>query len=1093
MYTKKLYNSNIISRFTFLFFPMKTKTKWRIGGIVVFFILLAAVIFGSPKFYKGSLEETFRPVGTGEEFTFLGDVKKQQELFEKFQKDLEQREHPPEGTHGFIEKPKQQGWIVEFKTPALLDQLQTQHGENFLITKDTEALQALTESINELKATLRDEHTAFLEQHGFGEGLGESFFTLNSVTVDSDYEIIESLKNDAEVKGVYPNLEVKADLAQSVPMTGAPDVWQLQDSQNKPLNGKGIKIGIIDTGIDYTHHDIRGNYFPMGYDFVNNDADPMDDNGHGTHVAATAAGTGDSGFAKGVAPKAGIVGYKVLNRGGWGYNNWIIGAMERSIDPNQDGNLSDHLDVINMSLGGGGTADSPTSLAADRLMQSGVIAVLSAGNRGYFQYSIGSPGASRQAITVGAVDKTKEIARFSSQGPSLNHTAQERIAKPDLVAPGVGICAAKGAQGLIQWNCREDDTTHTVLSGTSMSSPHVAGAAALLRQKYPRLPTHMIKNLLISSSNDLGEMWNRQGGGSLNLNRAVATPVTIVPNSIGETISHTLSEYRTKLTFANIENNAVRIKFQPTQEISLGQTTSNPQRPQTVFQFENFSVSVAKNDFCLESRDVQEIDMKADISNVKIGVIAQGKLEMNVEVLSGNCQSGTPTGKKFTQQFPIRLKKAYEFTVKVNPIERYFPGEFKWFTYYLAYPGTTGTSSSGVTVLADGTFFGGASSRRFYAEEPQVDVVAIVETWHPATDDYSVSILGRGIDIKQQNKLTLSEKTASRIDKETYQLLQNYPLDPYYYSLQIRKERGNWFPYWIDLPYVNHNPSNGGFKNPLHAQIHTYVDFQKTYDIYSVHGSLQGVPIGKNWHTTDAIGLFPFSSNGYIPSKKLVKKTISAELLHPKASTEFYYYRELQNQQGETFSIYSGTLEAKTSMFDVIIPGNDIGFFNARQIVPTPPSGKNGSINSFRSSRPPFSSPEAITKYFYKIELLTNLPYQPLKLPLTPPASKNICKDYPNYPIYVWLSDHGLWMYIYQIPYEIFVRNALSPTTIYGRFSSMFDPIDLPNIEGILELVVNIPAINFNKVISIKSKLLSNGCYTRYIDRPPEHLVPLSP
>ena len=136
-----------------------------------------------------------------------------------------------------------------------------------------------------------------------------------------------------------------------------------------------------------------------GYDFVNSDNNPMDDHGHGTHVASTAAG---NGVLKGVAPDAKIIAYKVLDSSGSGVWSDIISAIEKATDPNLDGNTSDHYDIISMSLGGSGDPDDEISLAVDNAVDSGVIAVIAAGNSGPGSATIGSPGTSRKAITVGA-------------------------------------------------------------------------------------------------------------------------------------------------------------------------------------------------------------------------------------------------------------------------------------------------------------------------------------------------------------------------------------------------------------------------------------------------------------------------------------------------------------------------------------------------------------------------------------------------------------------------------------------------------------------------------------------------------------------
>ncbi|MBW2966490.1 S8 family serine peptidase [Candidatus Woesearchaeota archaeon] len=251
-----------------------------------------------------------------------------------------------------------------------------------------------------------------------------------------------------------------------------------------------------------------------GHDFVNNDNNPMDDHGHGTHCAATAAG---NGTLKGVAPDAKIYAYKVLDSRGSGYWDWVIAGIERAVDPNQDKDFSDHVNIISMSLGGSGNPDDPVSQAVDTAVENGIVAVIAAGNSGPRERSIGSPGTARKAITVGASDKTDNIAYFSSRGPVIwpNGT----IIKPDIVAPGVGICAA---QWDAAWQARQCiDTEHVAISGTSMATPHVAGAAALLLQKNPDWTPDEIKMALRNTAIDIGKDINTQGYGRIDALNAI--------------------------------------------------------------------------------------------------------------------------------------------------------------------------------------------------------------------------------------------------------------------------------------------------------------------------------------------------------------------------------------------------------------------------------------------------------------------------------------------------------------------------------------------------------------------------------------------
>jgi beta propeller repeat protein len=251
-----------------------------------------------------------------------------------------------------------------------------------------------------------------------------------------------------------------------------------------------------------------------GYDFSDNDPDPIDSQGHGTHVSSTAAG---SGILKGVAPDASILAYKVFPNA---YDGVLISSIERAI--------LDGADIISMSLGkdcnfyyGGYTEDcgpdDSVSSAVDNAVTSGVSVVISAGNSGPSPGTIGSPGTARKAITIGATDKSDNIASFSSRGPVIWQT--ETIIKPDITAPGVNICAAQYQIAFSGNECLDNE--HVAISGTSMAAPHVAGAAALLKQSNPSLSPQEIKDILKNTAIDLGLDENTQGSGRIDILAAI--------------------------------------------------------------------------------------------------------------------------------------------------------------------------------------------------------------------------------------------------------------------------------------------------------------------------------------------------------------------------------------------------------------------------------------------------------------------------------------------------------------------------------------------------------------------------------------------
>ncbi|HEY0160018.1 MAG TPA: S8 family serine peptidase [Thermoanaerobaculia bacterium] len=314
--------------------------------------------------------------------------------------------------------------------------------------------------------------------------------------------------------------------------------------------GRGIVVAVIDTGIDYTHPALGGGFgagrkVAGGWDFVNDDADPMDDEGHGTHVAGIVAA--DSPELIGVAPEATLLAYKVLDANGNGDMSDIIAAIERAVDPNGDGNVSDRAHVLNLSLGGSGDAASPVSIAVDHAVAAGATVVVAAGNSGA-TLTIGAPAAARRAITVAASDETDHVAFFSSKGPT-----QQFEFKPDVVAPGNLIVSAKRGGGTV------------ALSGTSMSAPHVAGAAALLLELHPEWTPERVKGTLVATARPLPDdnPWAR-GAGKIDVTAAASASLLSDTSGISFGLNSasggTFSESRTvRLTNASAAEQLVKI------------------------------------------------------------------------------------------------------------------------------------------------------------------------------------------------------------------------------------------------------------------------------------------------------------------------------------------------------------------------------------------------------------------------------------------------------------------------------------------------------------------------------------------------------
>ncbi|MBO3800321.1 MAG: S8 family serine peptidase, partial [Candidatus Brockarchaeota archaeon] len=251
----------------------------------------------------------------------------------------------------------------------------------------------------------------------------------------------------------------------------------------------------------------------------------------------------------GVAPGALLMNVKVLNRYGWGYESWVISGIEYAAyyGPNGVPNDGDEANITNLSLAGGLTdGTDPLSLACDAAMDAGKLVVVAAGNNGYYG-SINAPGAARKAITVGASSKFDTIAQFSSRGPTIDFRV-----KPDLLAPGVGILAARAGSG----------DGYIGFSGTSMATPHVSGVIALIKQARPSLNSTMIKNLLTSTSISLGYDVYTQGGGRLNALAAVETSLFASPATISlGRIPQGMHSF--DVAFINTESNTIDVSLTP--------------------------------------------------------------------------------------------------------------------------------------------------------------------------------------------------------------------------------------------------------------------------------------------------------------------------------------------------------------------------------------------------------------------------------------------------------------------------------------------------------------------------------------------------
>lgn len=471
-------------------------------------------------------------------------------------------------------------------------------------------------------------------------------FLFNGFSFQLPEKKLDKLISINGVKRVDPVHQYEVTLDESVPFIGGEHIRSKLDQDGNRLTGKGIKIAVIDTGVDYKHPDLKKN-FKGGFDIVDQDNDPMETTEgeslktiHGTHVAGIIAADGK---IKGVAPDAEIFAYRALGPGGKGTTEQVIEAIEKAVE--------DGVDIINLSLGNTVNGpDWPTSIALDNAVEKGVVAVTSNGNSGPDMWTVGSPGTSMRAISVGAstpplnvpyltvvgskkemtihslvgskpwsikrdyeivdvglgrpeevtnvknkvalvkrgiipfrekakiamdagakaviiynntpgtfigsleerfdipvVSLSKEdgewvkneikhgqsnirtvyrkeqdqIASFSSRGP-VTHTWG---IKPDVVAPGVAIDSTvpKGYLGL---------------NGTSMSAPHVAGTAALIKQAHPDWSPEQIKAAIMNTAKPITSLEGKpyspheQGTGRIQVEKAVQAETLVYPGAI---------------------------------------------------------------------------------------------------------------------------------------------------------------------------------------------------------------------------------------------------------------------------------------------------------------------------------------------------------------------------------------------------------------------------------------------------------------------------------------------------------------------------------------------------------------------------------
>ena len=303
---------------------------------------------------------------------------------------------------------------------------------------------------------------------------------------------IYSLLDDPAIEQIWYDLPVQVCLDFSAPLIQAPRLWSMGAA------GRGVRVALLDTGLDVSHPDLRGRVVGSAV-FVGDNL--LDRLGHGTHVAGIIAGNGQASAGRfvGVAPGAALLVAKVMDDRGAGWSSDVMAGLDWAV--------MQGARIVNLSLSSElfGDGNDALSLFCDAAVQQGVVVCVAAGNAGPTPHTVGAPGCARQVITVGASTDADGVAEFSARGP----TADGRI-KPDILFPGTLITSAR-ARGTTMGASQGE--SYTEASGSSIATAHASGVAALLLEADPNLTPAEVKAHLLAGAKDLGRNPQMQGAG----------------------------------------------------------------------------------------------------------------------------------------------------------------------------------------------------------------------------------------------------------------------------------------------------------------------------------------------------------------------------------------------------------------------------------------------------------------------------------------------------------------------------------------------------------------------------------------------------
>ncbi|MBN8554747.1 MAG: S8 family serine peptidase [Deltaproteobacteria bacterium] len=389
---------------------------------------------------------------------------------------------------------------------------------------------------------LKDKTTEFSAI--IGQQKAKFLWSSNAIVISIDKNSLKQLSKNSDVDGIVENKTVTLDQPIFVnnnlktdesSMTYGLQVIHAKSAWEKGIDGTGVVVGVIDTGVDETHPDLVGKIL-LKKDFTR-DNDNKDCNGHGTHVSGTIVGGNASGTTIGVAPGAKIIMAKVLDCNGSASLATLLSAMEWMLNPSGDANKNDAPKIISNSWGGSTQFMYGFRNIVKTWRRFGILPAFAAGNSGSSYFSVNAPGSYPFSFTIGAVDENLELTSFSSRGPTIwwNKFYPVFYTKPNISAPGLDVLSAlpenstivealkRMGKEVIEHTPEKNGGHWARISGTSMATPHVSAVAALALQANPKLSVEDLATILNSTALDQrGKgMNNKFGNGIVQVDQVI--------------------------------------------------------------------------------------------------------------------------------------------------------------------------------------------------------------------------------------------------------------------------------------------------------------------------------------------------------------------------------------------------------------------------------------------------------------------------------------------------------------------------------------------------------------------------------------------